>query len=336
MPDSPDSPDAPDSPDVPVPGGAVASPVAAEKGTPKDAEARGHVPVLLEEVLAWLAPRPGSLICDGTLGLGGHAEAILTASAPDGRVVGLDRDAANLARARTRLSAYADRLIPIHTPFSRMAHELAARGLLPLDGCLLDLGVSSTQLDEAERGFSFQASGPLDMRMDRSRGETAAELIARADQEELAALIRELGEERFAGRVARRIVEARDAGKLGTTADLAEVVARAVPHRPGGKHPATRTFQALRMTVNDELGEIGRWLDGVADCLRPGGRICVITFHSLEDRLVKHRFRALADRNAPSPPKLKILTKHVVVPSDEECARNPRARSAKLRVVERL
>jgi 16S rRNA (cytosine1402-N4)-methyltransferase len=275
MPDSPDSPDAPDSPDVPVPGGAVASPVAAEKGTPKDAEARGHVPVLLEEVLAWLAPRPGSLICDGTLGLGGHAEAILTASAPDGRVVGLDRDAANLARARTRLSAYADRLIPIHTPFSRMAHELAARGLLPLDGCLLDLGVSSTQLDEAERGFSFQASGPLDMRMDRSRGETAAELIARADQEELAALIR-------------------------------------------------------------ELGEIGRWLDGVADCLRPGGRICVITFHSLEDRLVKHRFRALADRNAPSPPKLKILTKHVVVPSDEECARNPRARSAKLRVVERL
>lgn len=326
----------PDSSDVSSAPSPVASSPGPEKDSRGEAEARGHVPVLLDEVLGWLAPRAGGLVCDGTLGLGGHTEGILARSGPDGRVVGLDRDESNLARARTRLGAYGDRLVPIHTSFSRMADELAARGLLPLDGCLLDLGVSSTQLDEAARGFSFQASGPLDMRMDRSRGETAAELIARSDEQELAALIRELGEERFAGRVARRIVEARDAGKLGTTSDLADVVARAVPHRPGGRHPATRTFQALRMTVNDELGELGRWLDGVADCLRPGGRVCVITFHSLEDRLVKHRFRALADRNAPSPPKLKILTKHVVVPGDEECARNPRARSAKLRVVERL
>jgi len=299
-------------------------------------QSTGHVPVLLQEIATWLAPRPGGLICDGTLGLGGHAAALLELSAPTGRLVGLDRDESNLARARERLARFGDRLVTIHTPFSRMAEELAVRGLLPLDGCLLDLGVSSTQLDEAARGFSFQTDGPLDMRMDRSRGETAAELIARLDEEELATLIRDLGEERFAGRVARRIVEARDAGTLVSTSALAEVVARTLGHRPGGKHPATRTFQALRMTVNDELGEIARWLDGIADCLRPGARVCVITFHSLEDRLVKHRFRALADKKAPVPPKIKILTKHVVVPSDDECHRNPRARSAKLRVVERI
>jgi len=205
-----------------------------------------------------------------------------------------------------------------------------------VDGFLVDLGVSSPQLDRAERGFSFRSSGPLDMRMDQSVGETLGDFLRRVDEGELEHIIREYGEERFARRIARFIVEARDGAGLSTTAELAAVVARAMPHHERHKNPATRTFQALRIALNDELGQLGAFLDGVTDCLKPGGRLCVIAFHSLEDRIVKRRLRALAGREGGGPARLRILTKHVVIADDAERDRNPRSRSAKLRAAEKL
>jgi 16S rRNA (cytosine1402-N4)-methyltransferase len=209
-----------------------------------------------------------------------------------------------------------------------------------VDGFLVDLGVSSPQLDRAERGFSFRNDGPLDMRMDPTSGETAAQFLRRVDEEELARIIRDFGEERHARRVARAIVEARTRSALDTTGELAALVARALPRREWHKNPATRTFQALRIAVNDELNELDRFLDVAAGCLRPGGRLCVIAFHSLEDRIVKRRLRAQAGKDgaviAPDAPRLRLLTKHVVVASDDERARNPRARSARLRAAERV
>jgi 16S rRNA (cytosine1402-N4)-methyltransferase len=287
------------------------------------------------EVVSWLQPRPGGLFCDATVGMGGHARAILEQTAPDGRLVGIDRDRDALAEAKVALQSFGDRVTLVHAPFARARAVLEELGVVPVDGFLVDLGVSSPQLDRAERGFSFRSGGPLDMRMDQSTGETLGEFLGRVDEADLEHIIREYGEERFARRIARSIVEARDTSGLGTTAELAAVVARAMPRHEWHKNPATRTFQALRIALNDELGQLEAFLDGVTDCLKPGGRLCVIAFHSLEDRIVKRRFRTLAGREG-GPAVLKILTKHVVPASGAERARNPRARSAHLRAAERI
>jgi 16S rRNA (cytosine1402-N4)-methyltransferase len=286
--------------------------------------------------MSFLAPRSGGIYCDATLGLGGHAFRILQLSSPDGRLVGLDRDTQALARARANLTQFGDRAICLHSRFSNLRSALDGIGVSSLDGCLVDLGVSSLQLDTADRGFSFRKTAPLDMRMDPSQGETVADFLARTDEGELERILRDLGEERFARKIARAIIEARTQTDLSTTTALAELVAKVVPFRERNKDPATRTFQALRIALNDELGELERFLDQAPRCLRPGGRLVVISFHSLEDRVAKRHFRALAARDAPGGPSLRILTKHVVVASDEERRRNPRARSAKLRAVERL
>jgi 16S rRNA (cytosine1402-N4)-methyltransferase len=312
----------------------------------------GHVPVLVDEVLSFLVPpgaAGGGTFCDATVGLGGHAAAILNASSPSGRLIGLDRDADALAEAEVALAPFAGRFTLVRSAFSRLGMVLEAEGLGPgtVDGILVDLGVSSPQLDRPERGFSFRSDGPLDMRMDRGSGETAAELLARVSETELVRLLRDYGEERFAGRIARCILEARDRGELGarapaaghspaggSTAALAAVVARAVPSQERHKNPATRTFQALRIVVNRELEELDQVLDQAARCLRPGGRLCVISFHSLEDRIVKRRFRLWASDTFAGP-RFEVLTRRIVVPTDAEQERNPRARSAKLRVAER-
>jgi 16S rRNA (cytosine1402-N4)-methyltransferase len=268
--------------------------------------------------------------------MGGHARAILQRTAPGGQLIGIDRDKDALAEARVTLAPMGDRVTLVHAPFARAREVLEELGMVPVDGFLVDLGVSSPQLDRAERGFSFRSSGPLDMRMDQSAGETLGDLLRRVDEGELEHIIREYGEERFAQRIARAIVEARDGAGLGTTADLATVVARAMPHHERHKNPATRTFQALRIALNDELGQLNAFLDGVTDCLRPGGRLCVIAFHSLEDRIVKRRLRVLAGKDGGGTARLRLLTKHVVIADDAERARNPRARSAKLRAAERI
>lgn len=297
-----------------------------------------HVPVLLEPVMEWLAPRSGGIYCDCTLGFGGHAEEILSRSAPAGRLIGLDRDPAALEFARQRLAPFGDRVTFVHAPFSDLPAVLDKLRVPALDGCLADLGVSSVQLDQAARGFSFRRAGPLDMRMDSSRGATAEEVLRRLDTEALTLIIRDLGEDRYARSIARNIMQARDAGELTTTTALAAAVARGVPRREHHKDPATRTFQALRMVVNDELGELQTFLDVAPQRLSVGGRLAVITFHSLEDRMVKRAFKASADERArpAGAAALRILTKKVVVASEEERLANPRSRSAKLRVAEKV
>jgi 16S rRNA (cytosine1402-N4)-methyltransferase len=284
--------------------------------------------------MRFLAPKAGAVYCDATLGLGGHAARILQLSAPDGRLVGLDRDAQALAGSAATLAQFGDRVRLVHARFGSLRSVLEGMGMLPIDGCVVDLGVSSLQLDSAERGFSFRRAAPLDMRMDQSQSETAADLLRRAEEDELERILRDLGEERYARKIARAVVLARNRDELLTTTALAELVAKVVP--PGKRDPATRSFQALRIAVNDELGELERFLADVPWCLRPGGRLVVISFHSLEDRIVKRRFRALAGPDPTPGPRLRILTKHVVTASDEERRRNPRSRSAKLRAAERL
>jgi len=301
-----------------------------------------HATVLADEAVGFLAPRAGETYCDATLGGGGHAERILEASGPDGRLVGIDRDPSALDAARARLQRFGDRVTLVHGRFGEAGGILRRLGVVPVDGFLLDVGVSSPQLDRAERGFSFQREGTLDMRMDPSSGETAQALIERVSVGELADLIRRYGEERYAGRIARAIKES---GGLATTTELAAVIARAVPTRERSKDPATRTFQALRIAVNDELGELERFLAEFPSLLKPGGRVVVIAFHSLEDGLVKDRFRALAkEPNVPPdlaekmglhPATLELLTRKPVWAGDEELQRNPRARSARLRAARR-
>ena len=287
----------------------------------------GHVPVLLEETLELLAVRSGGLWVDGTLGLGGHAEAVLRATAPDGRLVGFDRDPEALERARARLLPFGARVRLEHADYREIPERL---GDERASGILLDLGVSSLQLDDAERGFSFQREGPLDMRMDRSRRGTASELVNRMRESELADLIHELGEEPFSRRIARAIVRAREQAPIETTTRLAEIVRRAAPRsRRPGFHPATRTFQALRIRVNRELEGLGEAIERAASCLRSGGRIVVIAFHSLEDRAAKHAFRALAGRG------FSLLTRKPLRPGEAELRKNPRARSARLRALAR-
>jgi 16S rRNA (cytosine1402-N4)-methyltransferase len=283
-----------------------------------------HRPVLLEESLELLAVKPGGRYVDGTLGLGGHAAEILRRSAPDGRLLGTDLDGETLARARHALEEFGER-VTLHQADFRAVPSLL--GGEEVDGILLDLGISSAQLDDPERGLSFQAEGPLDMRLDRTQGTTAGEVVNRMRERELADLIYRYGEEHASRRIARAIVAARP---LRTTRELAEVVRRAAPRsRRPGLHPATRTFQALRIHVNRELEGLGDALVALARSLRPGGRMTVIAFHSLEDREAKQAFRALA------PEGFRILTKKPVRPGLAEVQRNPRARSARLRGIAR-
>jgi 16S rRNA (cytosine1402-N4)-methyltransferase len=260
---------------------------------------------------------------------------MLDASAPEGVVIGLDRDPDAIAACRSRLQGYGSRLLLIHGDFRDLKRHLVSVGVPRVDGVVFDLGMSSAQLDSPERGFSFQAEGPLDMRMDRSGGKTAADLLARLPEAELADLIYRYGEERYARRIARAVVRARAARPLRTTTDLVAVIRDAVPavYRHGRIHCATRTFQALRIAVNDELDGLDGALRDAVEVLAPGGRLCVIAFHSLEDRIVKQALRALSQ--GPQA-RLQSLIKKPQLPTDRECRQNPRARSAKLRVAERL
>ncbi|BDG02680.1 ribosomal RNA small subunit methyltransferase H [Anaeromyxobacter oryzae] len=291
-----------------------------------------------------LRPKPGELFLDGTLGGGGHSGLLLEAGA---RVIALDKDPRALAAATARLARFGEAFRAVRSDFRDAKNVLAALGLSGVDGALVDLGVSSPQLDEADRGFSFSRPGPLDMRMGEE-GETLEDLLRRIDERELARILSEYGEEPFARPVARAIKAAVAQEEKLDTARLAEVVANAIPRKawPRRIHPATRTFQALRIAVNDELGALAAWLDGLPSLLNPGGRAAAISFHSLEDRMVKERFRALTQA-CTCPPDLPVcacgakaaftaVTRKAIKASDEETARNPRARSARLRAVEKL
>jgi len=287
----------------------------------------GHASVLLAESLELLAVRPGGLYVDGTVGPGGHAAAILERSGPSGRLLGLDRDAEVLEGAGQRLLPFGARARLAHADYREIPRLLAGERA---DGVLLDLGLSSVQLDTPERGFSFRTEGPLDMRMDRSGGETAADLVNRMSEPDLADLIYRFGEDRASRRIARAIVSARRQERIRTTTELADIVRRAAGRsRRPGLDPATRTFQALRIGVNRELEGLGPALSAIAGCLAPRGRLAVIAFQSLEDREVKHTFRELAREG------FVLLTRRPLRPSDAETARNPRARSARLRGLER-
>jgi 16S rRNA (cytosine1402-N4)-methyltransferase len=294
-----------------------------------------HVPVLAREVVAWLVRQPGGTYLDCTVGQGGHAALILEQSSPDGVLIGIDRDPDAIAATGEQLARFAPRMRLGQGNFSALKQHLKSVGVAEVDGVIFDLGVSSAQLDRPERGLSFLSDGPLDMRMDQRAGRTAADLVAQLPERELADLIYQYGEERYSRRIARAIVASRKAHPLRTTFDLASVVSGSVPaaYRHGRIHCATRTFQALRIAVNQELEVIEGALRDAADVLAPGGRLCVISFHSLEDRIAKQTFRSLAQGSEAC---LKILTKKPYVPSDEERRDNPRARSAKLRVAERL
>ncbi len=291
-----------------------------------------HVSVLPVEVLAALAPKPGEIFIDATVGAGGHSRLLAERVLPDGRLIGLDRDPAMLELARSRLGSLPVKLI--QAPFSRLREVLDELNIGAVDGVLADLGICSDQLDAAERGLSFTQPGPLDMRLDPETGEPASALLRRLNERDLADLIYRYGEERFSRRIARRIVEVRRREPLQTTEQLAELVRRCVPRPPRSRDrrrpaidPATRVFQALRIAVNDELGELEHLLKILPHCVRPGGRVAIISFHSLEDRLVKQAFR---DRSM-----WEALTKKPVQAGEEEVRNNPRARSAKLRAARR-
>jgi 16S rRNA (cytosine1402-N4)-methyltransferase len=290
-----------------------------------------HVPVLRDEVVGWLAPAPpGAWIVDGTVGLGGHAEALL-AHATESRLLGLDRDAETLAMARVRLAPFASRCVLRQADFRDIDREAREVGADPAHAVLLDLGFSSYQLERSGRGFTFQSDEPLDMRFDTRQSLTAAELLRRTPETEIERILRSYGEEPAARRIARRLVQARARAPIATTRQLAELVASAIPpHRRSHRiHPATRTFQALRIAVNDELGSIEMALPKAAALLVPGGRFGVIAFHSLEDRIVKGAFRRFRAEG------WRVLTPKPVRPGTDEVHTNPRARSARLRVIER-
>lgn len=288
------------------------------------------MPVLVEEVLQWLKPKDGGVYVDATLGLGGHSRAILEASSPGGRVIGFEWDAQAEERARTRLAEFADRVLIVPASYTRLESELSRLGVGEVDGLLADLGVSSLQLDSGERGFSFLADAPLDMRMDRSRDLDAAGLLAILSESQLADLIYYYGEERQARRIARHLVQAREEQPIASTRQLAELVAAAIPkkYHPRRVHVATKTFQALRIAVNGELDNIEILLKAAPAVLKPGGRMAVISFHSLEDRLVKQAIEG--------SDQLQAVHKKPLEARAEEIQTNPRARSAKMRVAERV
>ena len=291
-----------------------------------------HVPVLLDETIELLAPCSGRTVVDATVGAGGHAEAWLEAAGPDGRLLGVDRDPHALELARERLARFGPRFVPLPGDHADLLALLHGVGVNEVDGILFDLGVSSMQLDDPARGFSFRADGPLDMRMDPAAGPTAAELVAGTSEEELRRLLWRFGEERNARAIARAIVDERRVRPIVSTLELARLVERAAG--PAARrlriHPATRTFQALRIAVNRELEGLPEALRGLADALPARGRLAVISFHSLEDRPVKHTFRALADTG-----RVRLVTKKAVRPTPEEESRNARSRSAKLRALAR-
>ena len=310
----------------------------------------GHLPVMVEEVATMLAAMPGSLQIDATLGGGGHAERILEASDPDGRLLGLDADGAAIARVKARLAPrFGDRLRLHQANFRELAVVGPAEGFGSVDGCLFDLGLSSFQLADAGRGFGIRTGGPLDMRFDTGRGVPAAELLASLDAAELTALFRKYGEEPFAGRIARAIVQARRVAPVRTAEELAALIERVAPARAPGRrrvHPATRVFQALRIAVNEELDALEAGLAAALDLLRPGGRLVVLSYHSLEDRIVK-RFLAAERRGCVCPPevpicvcgrlpRLRLVVPKGMTPGAVETAANPRARSARLRTAERI
>ena len=285
-----------------------------------------HVPVLPAEIVQWLEPAPGKTIVDGTLGGGGHTLALAERVVPGGRIFSVDLDEQALARVRPLIGELPVSLA--HGSFAELPDLLQAVNIGPVDGILLDLGLSSDQLSDSQRGFSFQTDGPLDLRFDTTRGEPAWEVLARLDEHSLADLIYQLGEERFSRRIAKRIVETRQTSPIRTAGELADLVRSCVPRSRGHRiDPATRTFQALRIAVNGELSALEQALSVLPDCLTPNGRLAIISFHSLEDRIVKYAFR--------NDDRLTLLTKRPLRPTDEESAANPRARSAKLRVAQR-
>ena len=289
-----------------------------------------HEPVMTREVLAFLQPENGGVFVDCTVGMGGHALALLEAGAT--KVIGLDRDPAALAIAASTLSAFRDRVELVHSDYRAIESVLDARGIDRVDGTLTDMGMSSFQLEAEGRGFSFQREDPLDMRMDTTTGVTAADLLRDSAEADIADAIYQFGEERFSRRIARAIVRARESSPLETTLQLAAIVRRAVPRRGFSRiDPATRTFQALRIWVNRELENIDDFLRAVARRLNTGARLVVVTFHSLEDRIVKHTLRALAQADDA---RIRVLTKKPMTPQPDELERNPRARSAKLRAAE--
>lgn len=305
-----------------------------------------HIPVLLQEVIHYLAPTSGKNFVDATLGFGGHSEEILKLTGPEGRLVGIDQDQTALEYAEKHLQTYHERFTSYLGNYTET--QEAAQGMVVNGGILADIGVSSFQLDEAERGFSFKEDGPLDMRMSKENPLTAASIVNEWEADEITRILYEYGEEKFARRIARRITEAREVKYIETTKELAEVVANAIPRKfwPDHIHPATRTFQALRIVVNDELGVLREFLPIAMDLLQPGARLAVISFHSLEDRIVKDFMRERANPcTCPKEfPKCicgkvadgVIVTKKPVTASEEELSRNPRSRSAKLRVIEKI
>jgi 16S rRNA (cytosine1402-N4)-methyltransferase len=310
----------------------------------------GHLPVLVDEVVTMLAPAPGSLQIDATLGGGGHTERILEASSPDGRLLGLDADGAAIARVAGRLRPrFGDRLVLRQANFRELRTVAPEAGFGVVDGMLFDLGLSSFQLGDADRGFGFRTGGPLDMRFDTTRGIPAAELLATLDRMELSALFKRYGEEPQANRIANAIVAARSTAAISTAEELAALIERVAPGNPRVRrriHPATRVFQALRIAVNAELDALQDALAASVDLLRPGGRLVVLSYHSLEDRIVK-RFFAAERRGCVCPPeipvcvcgrnpRLRLVTRPSLTPTAEEIAANPRARSARLRAAERL
>jgi 16S rRNA (cytosine1402-N4)-methyltransferase len=306
-----------------------------------------HTPVLLHEAVDLLAPKAGGLYVDGTLGAGGHAAEILKRSAPDGMLIGLDQDADAVERCSENLAPYGSRAIIRQANYRDLPEVLSELGHTVVDGVLLDLGMSWFHLKDPERGFSFMLDGPLDMRMDLSRPQTAADLVNTLPYEELVKIIREYGEDRRAGAIVKAIERARVRGPITSTVQLAEIVSSVFPPYPPRRiHPATLTFQALRIAVNDELGALKEGLAGILPVLRPGGRFAVITFHSLEDRIIKQAFVKEA-KGCVCPPRMpvcacgrkpviRILTPRPVVPGEEEIRKNPASRSAKLRAAEKL
>jgi len=309
----------------------------------------GHLPVMVEEVLESLSPAPGSLHIDATVGGGGHSAHVLEAANPDGRLLGLDADQAAVARAAKRLARFGDRVVLRQTNFEHLADAAAAAGFVPADGVLFDLGLSSYQLADDARAFSFRAEGPLDMRFDTTRGEPASDLVNNLDEDALTRLFRQYGEEPNARRIARAIVRERSNGPIETGTQLAEIVARAAPAPPRGRrrvHPATRVFQALRIAVNRELETLPIALEAAVDVLGEGGRLAILSYHSLEDRIVK-RFIASERRGCTCPPEAPVCVcgrqprlapvgHQPRKPTADEIARNPRSRSALLRTARRL
>lgn len=307
-----------------------------------------HVPVLLDEAMGYLNPKSGGIYIDGTLGLGGHTSEVLKRSYPDGRVIGIDRDTEALKIASVRLQEFGDRVDLMHGNFSEMGRIAEELGIKEVDGILLDIGVSSLQIDTDIRGFSFLRDAPLDMRMDTTGGITTADIVNNYSVEELQEILWKFGEEGYARRIVREIIKSREIAMIATTRELAQIVERSIPRKdwPREIHPATKTFQALRIAVNDELGSLERGLDDGIGLLKAGGRFCVISFHSLEDRIVKNRFRNW-ETPCICPPSLpicgcgkvkvaRVLTKKAIKAAEDEIRANPRARSARLRVAEKI